>query len=374
MSVWTLEQLQAIVLDKTQERYNLEFKSCDELRWGEGTYDPKNPSQPKSRDSVIEELSRDISAMANSAGGTIIYGIKENRNTSTAKKFDDAPFMPPESTLRSPEWLDVVIRNSISPSPNVKITPVFIHEDKEKGWYYVIDVEQGVTAHQARDKKFYKRLNTTRSEMEQYEIVDVINRAKGPILREQWKYWHKGIETTQFKALGTGNPTKPTLPFIRIDLSLEMTSINYISAEYGNFRIYVVHPLWVIGPSSVLPASKAGINVGSYPEQAHAQLISYNWSVHQAGGVYPGAWTNLNFPGVFLLLPPPDVIDDSLYLIKIEINGPNAPTYTSWLEISASTHSPDIWRIQKLDQISDELAGKFWHTYRKGIEYRNQLS
>ena len=53
------------------------------------------------------EISKDVSAFANSAGGTLVYGMIEDRHVPTAI---DNGFNPSEITM---EWLEQVINSRI---------------------------------------------------------------------------------------------------------------------------------------------------------------------------------------------------------------------------------------------------------------------
>ena len=363
MVEWNFERLNKIVQQKTQEKFDLEFKPCDELRWGEGTYNPQNSGEPKTRDDVLDELSRDVSSMANSAGGTIIYGIKENHKTSTAKSLDNKPFNGSEGKVRGPEWLDEVIRSNVSPSPNAKITPIFDHEDKEKGWYYIVEIEQGITAHQARDKKFYRRHNTTRSEMEQHEILDVINRSKGPIFGLRWKFSFLGPRNRPSSI----DPNQSVLKYDVFKFSLELTSINYLSADYGAARVYVLFP--IVPEMFIYHQFDEAVSVGNSSDLAKAKLLSRNWSVHQNFGVYPGYWTDLGME-FNLVLPRKEICHEPLFLLKTEINGPNTAVTINWHPIVPHAHKDYPWTVEKsVKNLNESLVSRFWNTYNHGLTY-----
>src|SRR5207245_5939253 len=70
---WIEADILDLVKDRADESLTLEFKACDSLR------------NKKWR----EELAKDVSAFANSAGGTIVYGIKENKLTHEAEEIDE---------------------------------------------------------------------------------------------------------------------------------------------------------------------------------------------------------------------------------------------------------------------------------------------
>src|SRR5216684_3990634 len=70
---WIEEDILDLVKDRVEESLTLEFKACDSLR----------------NKKWQEELAKDISAFANSAGGAIVYGIKENPLNHEAEVVDD---------------------------------------------------------------------------------------------------------------------------------------------------------------------------------------------------------------------------------------------------------------------------------------------
>src|SRR5437764_7283721 len=69
---WEEEDILRLVSDAETEGINLEFKSCDAL----------------TNDGWKRELAKNVSAFANSGGGTIIYGVIENRDTHAAERID----------------------------------------------------------------------------------------------------------------------------------------------------------------------------------------------------------------------------------------------------------------------------------------------
>jgi len=159
---WREEDLQALIANKVEESTILDYKQREALL----------------KTDVKKDLSKDISAFANSAGGILVYGIIENHHVPI--QIDDG-LSPTETTK---EWLEQVIQGNIRPRINgVHINPVrldVIHPGKVA---YVVTVPQGTTAHQASDLRYYKRFNFESVPMEDHEIRDVMNRLKYPLLR-----------------------------------------------------------------------------------------------------------------------------------------------------------------------------------------------
>jgi predicted HTH transcriptional regulator len=92
---WVEEDLDALVVGGVQESLTLDYKSSASL-------DPRRPAEDKKR-----ELSKDVSAFANSAGGTLVYGVAEENHLPVAIDTGLDPF-----EVRR-EWLEQVINSSI---------------------------------------------------------------------------------------------------------------------------------------------------------------------------------------------------------------------------------------------------------------------
>jgi predicted HTH transcriptional regulator len=82
---------------------------------------------PRSR----AELCMDISALANSQGGTIIYGVDEQQP-------DRTPVLPPHGTARRvsnqpvEEWVAQVVRDGIQPRIDVEMEAFERPEDQDR--------------------------------------------------------------------------------------------------------------------------------------------------------------------------------------------------------------------------------------------------
>ncbi len=154
---WTLARLRELIAGKTEEGPQLEYKAA-------GSFGTQNNQKV--------EITKDVSAMANSGGGIVIYGIAEKSHLpDKLDAIDRRKF--------SREWLEQVI-NGIQP----RIDGLLIHcveDDTQEGFgFYVVEVPQSNTAHQAKDSRYHKRQNFTVAAMQDYEIRDVMNRRKYP--------------------------------------------------------------------------------------------------------------------------------------------------------------------------------------------------
>ncbi len=159
---WDESHLEGLIQNQVEESSTLEYKACAAL-----------DKQSKGRN----EISKDVSSFANSGGGTLIYGIVEKDNIPVKL---DSGYDPVEITK---EWLEQVIHGTIKPRiDGVHITPVPLERNSPGKIVYVVTIPQSTTAHQAADKRYYKRHNFLSAPMEDYEIKDVMNRIKYPVL------------------------------------------------------------------------------------------------------------------------------------------------------------------------------------------------
>jgi hypothetical protein len=153
---------QKMVDAQIEETLTLEYKASAAL-----TRDSKN----------VQELCKDVSAMANSAGGQIIYGIGEDKKTHKPTVVDDG--VTDDRITR--EWLHQILGSNIHPRMDgltVQRIPL-----SAAGFGFVISVEATQTGpHQAPDKKYYKRYELEAVAMDDYQIKDILRRATTPNL------------------------------------------------------------------------------------------------------------------------------------------------------------------------------------------------
>lgn len=96
----------------------------------------------------------------------------------------------------SKDKLSQLLSSNIQPKiEGLEIT--YISHDEESG-FYVVSVPRSNTAHQNRlSHVYYKRRNATVEAMEDYEIRDVMNRSKTPIIDIDFTLLVTKIDVTQ---------------------------------------------------------------------------------------------------------------------------------------------------------------------------------
>jgi hypothetical protein len=154
---WTESDLLELIQTQAEEHSRLEFKSSGAL----GTSDGKK-----------SEVSKDISAFANSSGGVLVYGINESSDEPRRAE----SLSPIDPNLFSKEWLEQLINSRIQPRiQGVDLNSVAL-SSSPGNVAYVLSVPESSTAHQSSDRRYYKRFNFQSIAMEDYEIRQAMNR------------------------------------------------------------------------------------------------------------------------------------------------------------------------------------------------------
>ena len=159
---WNEAKIQNYIRSEIEESLTLEYKDARALA---------------KTDLKKTEITKDVSALANSAGGILIYGIREFSNPD--KRHLPEKITPVNRSKFPREWLEQVI-NSIKP----RIDGIIIHSVNlstgKNDVIYVIEIPPSNTAHQANNHRYYKRFNFQSVPMEDYEIRDVMFREQMP--------------------------------------------------------------------------------------------------------------------------------------------------------------------------------------------------
>lgn len=167
---WNEDDLEALIENQIEERLDLEYKASDSLL---------NLTDNRKK----EEVGKDVSAMANAQGGIIIYGITEN------KQGDGFPGIPKKLDGKlnpreiSKERLENIILSNVAPRiSNLQIKTIQLNKIAPENVAYLVSIPQSHIGHQAKDKRYYKRFNFSNTPMDDYEIRDVMNRSRYPLI------------------------------------------------------------------------------------------------------------------------------------------------------------------------------------------------
>jgi hypothetical protein len=160
MEIKTEEDINNLIKNKIEENTNLEYK------------DPRSLKDNK-------EIAKDISAMANSNGGLIIYGLCEDNKDHKPLRIEWI------ENHQEKERIEQILQANVTPKIDVQMNTI-PNADSSK-FVLVIDIPKSDKAphqdHSDKDRKIYWRRNgyTTR-EMEHYEIEDLFFKRKRPLL------------------------------------------------------------------------------------------------------------------------------------------------------------------------------------------------
>lgn len=175
---WDQETLTQLINDGVEENLNLDYKAAGSLARSSGKK---------------KEMTKDVSAMANSAGGAIIYGIAED----TVDRHLPGSLDPVSRTEFSKEWIEQVLSN-IQP----RIDDLVIHsiqlDSDEDDVVYVVEIPQSNTAHQAKDHRYYRRYNFQSVPMTDYEIRDVMSRGLHPRVEMRFALIAETVSVSSF--------------------------------------------------------------------------------------------------------------------------------------------------------------------------------
>lgn len=209
---WRESDLLELVRQGVQESLELDYKRCDALQ---------------RTDAKKAELSKDISAFANSAGGVLVYGICEDGHVPTGL---DVGFDPSQI---SKEWLEQVINSRIQRRVDgVRVNQIALSAESPGKVAYVVSVPQSNRApHQASDKRFYKRFNFESVPMEEYEVRDVANRTSSPSLDIEFLFKPGGSSV--------GLQVADEQYFEAVDLVATITNQASAVAEYAVVHIFL---------------------------------------------------------------------------------------------------------------------------------------
>lgn len=159
---WAEDDILSLIRNKVREHLHLDYKACDALQ--------KNDRKRK-------DISKDVSAFANSAGGTLVYGVIENE--AHEPEGIDAGYDPAEI---SGEWIEHIINSTIDRRiEGVRINTIELPATRPGRVLYVVHVPESARApHMAIDDRYYKRFNFESVPMKEYEVRNLMRREQYP--------------------------------------------------------------------------------------------------------------------------------------------------------------------------------------------------
>jgi hypothetical protein len=166
--MWDEKRIQSYIDGKIEEGPQLDYKAAGAL---------------SSDEKMKAQITKDVSAFANSNGGLLIYGLREYAEKDKQHLVERID--PIDRRDFSKEWLEHIIAR-IQPRVSVTVHPVQLASAGEHV-AYVLEISQGKTAHQAADLRYYQRFNFESVPMADYQIRDVMRRRTDPIVKTEIK-------------------------------------------------------------------------------------------------------------------------------------------------------------------------------------------
>ena len=164
---WDENNVLQLIESQVEENIQLDYKASASLQ---------------KTDEKKKEISKDVSAFANSVGGTIVYGVAQYADAERRRFPEriDGGYDPVEI---SKKWLEQVINSRSQPRiQGIRINPIQLDRTAPGRVIYVVFVPESFTAHQASDLRYYKRYNFESLPMEDYEVRLVMNKIRYPLL------------------------------------------------------------------------------------------------------------------------------------------------------------------------------------------------
>jgi schlafen family protein len=162
----TIADVQALIDGGVRESEVLEYKTASKP-FGEGEK---------------TEIAKDVSAMANSLGGTIIYGVATNRNDKTLPEMID----PNPIDVKNIETLDRFINDRIRPVIR-GLQKKFIPDRSPHVMVLDIPESQDPPHQNLYDKRYYRRSNSESLPMEHDLVALKFGRKLAPVLEMKWQ-------------------------------------------------------------------------------------------------------------------------------------------------------------------------------------------
>ncbi|MEH2359270.1 AlbA family DNA-binding domain-containing protein [Nostoc sp.] len=293
---WSEETILSMIKDRVQESLELDYKEC--------------PAIFPLTDKKKIELSKDVSAFANSAGGIIIYGIKENGHIPTEI---DTGFEP---NALSKERLEQIINSNIHPRINeLLIKQIELVTTNPGHVLYVVSIPQATTRapHQAADKRYYKRFNFESVPMEDYEIRDILRRATTPDLHFNFLLSGQDIAPIQF--------SQDHLFSEEVDLIIAVENRAEEAAFYAVMNVFIDSTLKLSNFGDLKMVENLFINFKD-DEKISVTQLSQNWGIQGKMPIFKGTNFRITDTPIKLAVPKEHADTEKEYICAWQISSP----------------------------------------------------
>lgn len=183
------------------------------------------------------ELSKDISAFANSEGGLVLLGVSEKKIKKNGVTFRIFPGKVTwGSATLSRERLEDNLIGKIHPRiDGLMIVPIRRGNGSSQV-IFVIDIPQSIKApHMASDSRYHKRLNFRRVPMEHYEVADLFGKRRKPIVTLLAQITNVKIEEEIYTF---------TLQFLLRNVGKAIAKYVHLTASFANVELQKIPQLY----------------------------------------------------------------------------------------------------------------------------------
>jgi len=220
---WDEDYLNELIKLAEKESLTLEYKASAAL---------------KNSDKEKNDLAKDVSALANSAGGILVYGMLEKD-----KHVPTAIDVGVDRNAITKEWLESVIKGHIQPAVgDLIIKQIELTSKGADKVAYAIEIPQATSRapHQANDHRYYKRSNFESKPMEDYEVRDAMRRSID-YGRQYGAAWDLNMEVNRLLSAADERARLDGYPFLRRDRLL--IGVSNALRSSGNAMILLEKPI-----------------------------------------------------------------------------------------------------------------------------------
>ncbi len=312
------EDLQGLINAEAHEDLHLDFKSALAL---------------SRTDRSKSDISKDVSSFANADGGTIVYGLIESDHK--ASSLDDGV------ADIDKEWLESVVMSTISP----RIDGIIIHPIIREGgkFAYIVHIPKSFNApHQANDHRFYKRFNFRAVPMEQYEVLDVMNRDIAPSLTLDFDIPTPNLQFT------AGNLSEP------IPLDVKVVNHSETPAEYAVVRLRIHSAIEIMAESQFFQIKRdLTTTINNIDMGVHE--VTRRIKIPESSPIWKGEALDIANEPIYLKFPHTGY-GESLF-IEYEVKSPHMPDYHAYRGVHFN--SSRVTRITAKDLFTEaEIAAE----------------
>jgi len=274
---------------------------------------------------AADELAKDVGAMANSAGGTLIYGVVEEDHKPVGIDGGLVPGRP------SKEWIEHTIRGGLQRRVDgIRIVPVPLDTAAPGHYAYVVLVPQSSRRpHQSRGGRYYKRYNFESVPMEEYEVRDMYARRERPELEVEFEITRF---TRDFDPGGRLNGVMDLVPVV--------TNDSPEPAEYARFMVYVDTGLEIRAQPRLDDKGQLAFNVGG--EDRLFQAYSIYWNVGDGLPLMDETRFALIRSPITAAYQARRMNEEPSYVLGWEAKAPRAPLKRRFVRVTATASEPRL--------------------------------